>query len=702
MGVRDLWKLVEGASETWSLRTLTIREGFEGARPERLYYLGIDVSMWMQAMMHKFSTGHAQSGEQPELCALYYRLAMLAERPIHAVFVVDGPQRPAYKRGKKVRTPPLWLTNGLRRLVEAFGFAWLEAAGEAEAELARMSSLGLIDAVMTDDSDTLIFGAAVIIRNPSFKRTGSDEVKVYRTSRVLEKTGLSPDDLFFYGLLVGCDYDKDGLRNCGPRVAAGLIRYGLGRALRRALDTYDDQELVTYLQGWREQLRDRLRDDPLKHIGRKSLKLAANFPATFPKIQAARCLGSPAVLSPSVYDTVLQPQSINFSKLGATCELFFGWGNAAEIIKTFRSTLWSDEVTRMLVSEGLTREGISSTVGRARSLLELSFKAVGNTPAFGYAMCRLEVTDNGLSDEAREALQGLRPYPLTATTSEEEVFRKSKEPLIIRVPALILERARPWLITPAYKTEGYNYGRVDGVRRSRDDVNTASSSSSTKHATPAKKMRPPQGRAGVQDAADMSSALDSSCCSPSLHAGSSSSCDCASMPSSRATATTPSSATMPSSRATATTPTSATMPSSRATATTPSSRATATTPSATTPSSCASMSASSSRATATSPTLCSTSSQSSLHASPSASSPRASATSSSLCSTSSRSSGTSSRSSGTLSRSSSRTVMPASTFQIPHVLEDVIIDLTIPETRPRRARQLAIYNTDDIIDLTVD
>ncbi|KAI0721350.1 hypothetical protein C8T65DRAFT_631401 [Cerioporus squamosus] len=691
MGVRDLWKLVESASETWSLRTLTIQEGFEGARPERLYYLGIDVSMWMQAMMHKFSTGHAQSGEQPELCALFYRLAMLAERPIHAVFVVDGPQRPAYKRGKKVRTPPLWLTGGLRRLVEAFGFAWLEAAGEAEAELARLSLLGLIDAVMTDDSDTLIFGAAVIIRNPSFKRTGSDEVKVYCKSRVLEKTGLSPDDLFLYGLLVGCDYDKDGLRNCGPR------------------------ELVTYLRGWREQLRDRLRDDPFKHIGRKSLKLAANFPATFLKIQAARCLGSPA------------PQSINFTELGATCKLFFGWGNAAEIMKMFRSALWSDEVTRMLVSEGLTREGISSRVSQhtliptilwsltylqvnqARSLLELLFKSVGNTPAFGYAMCRLEVTDNGLSDKAREALQGLRPYPFTATTSEEEVFRKSKEPLIIRVPALLLERARPWLITPAYKTEGYNYGRVDGVRRSRDDVNTVSPSSSTKHATPAKKMRLPQGCAGVQDAADMSSALDLSCCSPSLHAGSSSSCNCASMPSSattssscatataltsRATTATPTSATTPTSRATTATPTSATVLSSRTTATTLSLHATATTlSSATTPSSCASVSASSSHATVTSPTLCSTSSQSSSHASPSVSSPRASATSSSLCSTSSRLSDTSSRSLYTLSRSSSCTVVPASPFQIPHVLED---------TRPCRARKLAIYNTDDIIDLTVD
>ena len=90
-----------------SLRTLTIQEGFEGTRPERLYFVGVDAryayssmhhlyislnhvcSIWMQTMMHKFRVGHAQSGENPELLHLFRRLAMLAERPIHAIFVAQ-------------------------------------------------------------------------------------------------------------------------------------------------------------------------------------------------------------------------------------------------------------------------------------------------------------------------------------------------------------------------------------------------------------------------------------------------------------------------------------------------------------------------------------------------------------------------------------------------------------------------------------
>ncbi|KAI0686040.1 PIN domain-like protein [Cerioporus squamosus] len=383
MGVPGLWKLVEGASETWSLRTLALREGFEGLRAERLYYVGIDSSIWMQSMLHQFSAGHAQSGENPELYHLFSRLAMLAERPIHAVFVADGPHRPAYKRGKQVKLPPVWLTDGFRRLVEAFGFAWLEAAGEAEAELAKMSSLGLIDAVMTDDSDTLIFGAAVIIRNPSFKRAGSDKVTVYRRSKVLDKTGFSEDDLLLFALLVGCDYDEGGLRNCGAQIAAGLVRYGLGRVLRRALDTYDDDQLSIYLQGWRDQVRVRLRDDPGKHIGRKSPRLAANVPATFPKVEAARLFATPALLPPSAYEAVLQPRAMDFGRLGTACETFFGWGSTAELVQTFRSALWPDEVVRMLVREGLSHEGITSRVGRAHPLLDLSVESVGSHQPLG-------------------------------------------------------------------------------------------------------------------------------------------------------------------------------------------------------------------------------------------------------------------------------------------------------------------------------
>ena len=39
----------------------------------------------------------------------------------------------------------------------------LQAHGEAEAELAWMSRAGLVDTVLTDDSDSVVFGTTAVI-----------------------------------------------------------------------------------------------------------------------------------------------------------------------------------------------------------------------------------------------------------------------------------------------------------------------------------------------------------------------------------------------------------------------------------------------------------------------------------------------------------------------------------------------------------
>ena len=42
-----------------------------------------------------------------------------------------------------------------------------KAPGEAEAELAYLNSIGIIDAVLSDDVDTFLFGAKTVIRKYS-------------------------------------------------------------------------------------------------------------------------------------------------------------------------------------------------------------------------------------------------------------------------------------------------------------------------------------------------------------------------------------------------------------------------------------------------------------------------------------------------------------------------------------------------------
>ncbi len=80
----------------------------------------------MRQLQHKFSVGHTQTGENPELRTFLFRLSTLADYPVHLVFVADGPLRPKMKRGHQVKTTPPWLTEGMRNLAKAFGFDWIE------------------------------------------------------------------------------------------------------------------------------------------------------------------------------------------------------------------------------------------------------------------------------------------------------------------------------------------------------------------------------------------------------------------------------------------------------------------------------------------------------------------------------------------------------------------------------------------------
>ncbi|KAI0696038.1 hypothetical protein C8T65DRAFT_757170, partial [Cerioporus squamosus] len=387
-------------------------------------------------------------------------------------------------------------------------------------------------------------------------------------------------------------------------------------------------------------------------------------------------------------------------------------------------------------------------VGRARSLLDVSYESAGKLSASGYMMCQVEVTDTGLGDAATTALHGTRPYSSTAEVSEEDVLQGSKESLSTRVPAVILERARPWLITPAYKTDGYKYGHGGCDLRGG---NVAASSLPVSRPRPTKKKctssRRSQGSAGVQRTDSPSSALDSlSPPSPSSHTHTSSSQTIPS-PSSSRTVALSSSPTVKSPVSSGKSASASSRPTKSMAWRTSGSVLTqhhgAATPSpltalysyfSLTPPSTSSQLSAHAGTSSLHPA------SSSLHPASSSMSSRTSASTSSLHpATSSMStrigaspSSMSTRTGASMSSMSSRTSAPMSSLhpamssmsprtgastaaleapqyalEIPEVLDD-IIDLTVPSPtpRPRRARKLYIIDLaeepEDVIDLTVD
>lgn len=130
------------------------------ANPEgkRGFRIGIDASIWF------FHAAYGREGENPELRTLFFRCCRLLQMPLLPLFVFDGPKRPSIKRGKRIGGNAHWMTTGMKNIIQAFGFEWRTAPGEAEAELAYLNRIGVIDAVLSDDVDTILFGATMVIR----------------------------------------------------------------------------------------------------------------------------------------------------------------------------------------------------------------------------------------------------------------------------------------------------------------------------------------------------------------------------------------------------------------------------------------------------------------------------------------------------------------------------------------------------------
>ncbi|KIJ96170.1 hypothetical protein K443DRAFT_124563 [Laccaria amethystina LaAM-08-1] len=286
MGVTHLWEIVQKAHQVQSLSQLTLSEGFEKNRNgHHTIMVGVDASIWLhqtQAVFHH--ARHSQTGENPELRTLFHKLNHFLNQSANVVFVFDGNERPSMKRGKHVHTREHWLAKRFQEFARAFGFSVHIAPGEAEAELALLNKLGIINIVVTDDSDALVFGATCILRNWNVKKD-KDDVKLY-TSEGIQTTAsvcLTQGGMLLIAILCGGDYDKVGLAGCGKAMAHGLARTTLGDELLAATKDSSEEELAIFLVPWCQQLRDELSSNKQGFLKCRCPALANAFHSDFPQ-----------------------------------------------------------------------------------------------------------------------------------------------------------------------------------------------------------------------------------------------------------------------------------------------------------------------------------------------------------------------------------------------------------------------------------
>lgn len=231
------------------------------------------------------STPPPTGGANPAIRTLFYRLVRLLSLTITPVFVFDGPHKPAFKRHRRSRGPGDSVSAAMaKRLIRLFGFAAHDAPGEAEAECALLQRRGVVDAVLSEDVDTIMFGCTRTLRNWSAEAAGAaagarppTHVSLYDVAdlRRGEAAGLDREGLVLVALMSGGDYLPEGVPGCGVKVACEAARAGFGTRLCRI-----KRSDPAALRAWREDLVRELRTNGsgFFRVRHRALTIADEFP----------------------------------------------------------------------------------------------------------------------------------------------------------------------------------------------------------------------------------------------------------------------------------------------------------------------------------------------------------------------------------------------------------------------------------------
>jgi len=208
----------------------------------------------------KDSTGKVTS----HLSGLFYRTANLVQMGIKPVYVFDGTppalKEVEIKRRARIKEKALvhyeralkegkieeartyaqatsrlkdYMTADSKRLLTQMGVPWIQAPSEGEAQAAYLAKKGDTDYCASQDYDSLLFGAPRLIRNVTISgRRKLPRKNVYievtpqivELDQVLKQLNITHKQLIDVGILMGTDFNPDGIKGVGPKTAVKLIQ----------------------------------------------------------------------------------------------------------------------------------------------------------------------------------------------------------------------------------------------------------------------------------------------------------------------------------------------------------------------------------------------------------------------------------------------------------------------------------------------
>ncbi|KUI60471.1 DNA repair protein rad13 [Cytospora mali] len=169
-------------------------------------------------------------------------------------------------------------------LLRLFGIPYITAPMEAEAQCAQLVQLGLVDGIVTDDSDIFLFGGTRVYKNMF---NSNKFVECYLSADLEKELSLSREQLISIAHLLGSDY-TEGLPGIGPVSAVEILSEFPGK------DGLED-----FKRWWTE-----VQHNPNRP---KEADAHSAFRRKFRKSQATKLFLPPGFPSPAVYEAYLKP-----------------------------------------------------------------------------------------------------------------------------------------------------------------------------------------------------------------------------------------------------------------------------------------------------------------------------------------------------------------------------------------------------------
>ncbi|MDP8002939.1 MAG: flap endonuclease-1 [Caldisphaera sp.] len=125
------------------------------------------------------------------------------------------------------------MVSDAKNLLSYMGIPWVQAPADGEAQAAYMAKKGDVYAAGSQDYDSLLFGSPKLVRNLAItgkrKLPNRDEYidikpEIINLSDMLKLLGITREQLIVIGLLLGTDFNPDGIKGYGPKTALRYVK----------------------------------------------------------------------------------------------------------------------------------------------------------------------------------------------------------------------------------------------------------------------------------------------------------------------------------------------------------------------------------------------------------------------------------------------------------------------------------------------